>query len=197
VAIPLDVLTSAFEVEATVIESAQMCLLPRVYVGARRRKLDTAFQMLGSVFREAESRSASAGLLVDAAALAIAALLLGDQLPSRDDEIPKLDAIRLARAIDVIESNLAINLQLNELAAVACISSYHFARSFKAATGLTPHSYVQSRRITRAKELLARTRAPIAQIAADVGFASQAHMTDVFREKVGATPARYRADRQR
>jgi AraC family transcriptional regulator len=155
------------------------------------------FKCLAAYFARPRAGRLRQVCLVDAAALAIAVLLLGDQLPSRDDEIPKLDDIRLARAIDVIESNLAINLQLNELAAVACISSYHFARSFKAATGLTPHSYVQSRRITRAKELLARTRVPIAQIAADVGFASQAHMTDVFREKVGATPARYRADRQR
>jgi AraC-like DNA-binding protein len=192
-AIPLPNLTEAFQVEAAAIESAQMCLLPKAVDAARQRRHEMAFQLIEHVFQEAQRGSVAASLLVDSTAIALAALLLGEKLPIHQQITRQVDP-RLSRVIDFIEANLAMPLRLNDLAAVVCISSYHFARSFKAATGLTPHNYVQLRRITRAKELLARTRLPIAQVAADVGFASQAHMTDVFREKVGATPAKYRSD---
>ena len=105
---------------------------------------------------------------------------------------PKLSQTRLARVIDAIEANMQGDLSLSELAKVSCLSTFHFSRAFKAATGLTPHQFVLERRIERAQELLKTGELSIASIAFEVGFGSQSHMTNVFKRAVGCSPATYR-----
>lgn len=72
------------------------------------------------------------------------------------------------------------------------MSPDHFAHCFKLTFGVPPHRYVQQQRIAAGQRLLRRTRMSIAQIAAAVGFASQSHFTQVFRDHAGTTPARWR-----
>ena len=98
----------------------------------------------------------------------------------------------MRRVIDYVDSNLNGDVTLDDLAEIASMSPYYFARSFKAAVGLPPHQYVVRRRIDRAMRLLAATDLTIAHIAFDCGFASQAHMTTVFKRLTGTTPHRYR-----
>ena len=79
------------------------------------------------------------------------------------------------------------------MAAVARLSVYHFARQFKAATGLPPHQYVLTRRVERAKELLqARTHLSLAEVAAHTGFSDQSQFTHHFKRMVGVTPGQFR-----
>jgi AraC family transcriptional regulator len=80
-----------------------------------------------------------------------------------------------------------------ELAAVAALSEFHFARMFKQSTGESPHAYVLRRRIERAKCLIAAHRLPLSRIASACGFASQSHFSARFREIAGVTPKCYRA----
>lgn len=103
---------------------------------------------------------------------------------------------RLRRVIDYVDANLTNDLALPELADIACLSTYHFARAFKSAVGQSPHAFVLNRRIGRAKGLLTKTTLPIAFVARDCGFASQSHMTAVFRRHCATTPRRYRQSRQ-
>jgi AraC family transcriptional regulator len=103
-----------------------------------------------------------------------------------------LIGLKLERVKDYIESNLAEALSLDRIASVAAMSSYHFARRFKAATGLSPHRYVTQRRIELAKVLLNSTSLPIADIARRVGIPSQSHFTAHFRKLVGCTPKEFR-----
>ena len=100
---------------------------------------------------------------------------------------------RLKRVCDYIEANLDDRLTLAELAAVACLSPYHFSRSFKQAVGVGPQRYVMHRRVERAKALMRRTNQPLALIAQEVGFADQSHLTSVFRREIGVTPGHFRA----
>jgi AraC family transcriptional regulator len=104
-----------------------------------------------------------------------------------------LSAERLRRVRDYIEVHLDDDLSLTVLADVACLSPYHFSRSFKQATGVGPQRYVIQRRLERAKRLLCRTREPLAQIAQEVGFADQSHLSQIFRRETGMTPGRFRA----
>jgi AraC family transcriptional regulator len=79
------------------------------------------------------------------------------------------------------------------MAAVARLSTYHFARQFKAATGLPPHRYVIMRRVERAKQLLQRDGdLSLAEVAARAGFADQSQLSRHFRRLVGVTPGRFR-----
>jgi AraC-like DNA-binding protein len=100
---------------------------------------------------------------------------------------------RLKRVLDYIEAHLEARLTLTDLAAVACLSSYHFSRSFKQAVGVGPQRYVMQRRVERAKALIRRTDQPLASIAQAVGFADQSHLTSVFRREIGITPGHFRA----
>ncbi len=103
-----------------------------------------------------------------------------------------LDRTRLNRVVEYIESRLDDGLSLDELAGVACLSSYHFCRSFKASTGQSVHHYVLSRRIERARALLKRNDLTLAEIAARAGFSSQSQFTTAFRRTIGLSPGVWR-----
>jgi len=104
----------------------------------------------------------------------------------------RLPPWRLKRVTELVESRLEGDLTIATMADAAGLSTYHFSRCFKAATGRPPHRYLLERRIERAKRLLAGTGQEIVQVALAAGFASQEHMTTVFRRLTGTTPARYR-----
>ena len=104
-----------------------------------------------------------------------------------------LDPRRLRRVTDFIETHLDEGLTIEALANEACLSPFHFARAFKAATGTVPHRYLTDRRIGRARALIAEGRLPLAEIAEQCGFSSQPHFTRWFKRIVGITPGVYRA----
>ena len=99
---------------------------------------------------------------------------------------------RLQRVLSCIEARLAERVQVRELADEIHMSPFHFARMFKLATGLAPHAYITRQRMGRARELLATTELPLLEVAARVGYQTQAHFTGVFHRYVGTTPRVYR-----
>jgi AraC family transcriptional regulator len=99
---------------------------------------------------------------------------------------------RLRRIAEHIDRNLDAPLSLQELSALAGLSVFHFARTFKERTGLSPHQYVLRRRVERAKELLSTSRASLAEIALRCGFSHQSHFTRAFHLLSGMTPTRWR-----
>jgi AraC family transcriptional regulator len=94
-----------------------------------------------------------------------------------------------------VEDHLAEDIALADLAAVAQLSRFHFARAFRAETGVTPHAYVTLRRVERAKRLMMEGGAALSEVALACGFAHQAHFTTAFRRVTGSTPGRWRAER--
>jgi len=103
-----------------------------------------------------------------------------------------LSAERLRRVRDYVEAHLDEDLSLIVRADIACLSPYHFSRSFKGAVGIGPQRYVLQRRFERAKPLIHRTNQPLALIAQEAGCAEQSHLTSVFRRETGVTPGRFR-----
>lgn len=105
---------------------------------------------------------------------------------------PALDHRRLSRVLDHIEDNLEGDLSIDGLAAAACLSPFHFARAFKATVGSPPHRYVSTRRLARAKVLLAGDKQSLVDIALTLGFSCQANFNRAFRQATGRTPGQYR-----
>jgi len=103
-----------------------------------------------------------------------------------------LSATRLRQVTDFIADNYSRDLKLNELAHVAGMSSFHFAREFKRTTGTTPHQYLIKFRIERAKALLAKNELPLIEVGLRSGFSHQSHFTRLFRRITGTTPHSYR-----
>jgi AraC family transcriptional regulator len=89
------------------------------------------------------------------------------------------------RMIEYIAANLTADLSLTRLAAVACLSPYHFARCFRQEFGKPPHRYVLDQRLEFARRLLADTNLPMAAVAARCGFASQGRLATAFRTRFG------------
>jgi AraC family transcriptional regulator len=81
------------------------------------------------------------------------------------------------------------DLSLGELAAASGFSRAHFLRMFRAATGKTPHRYLQDVRLDHARRQLQSNAESIAEIAVACGFSSHSHLTRLFQERFGITPS--------
>ena len=103
-----------------------------------------------------------------------------------------LTRTQLQQAIDYIQTHLNRDLSLAELASVVNISPTYFASLFKQAMGIAPHQYVIQLRVERAKLMLSKTDLAIANIALQVGFSSQSHLTQQFKRITGLTPKQVR-----
>lgn len=137
------------------------------------------------------------GLLLDSWALILSEILARrfSTHAERHARLPngKIPSRGVALVVDYIEANIDRDLDLADLAGVASMSVYHFARRFKATVGVSPHAYVLARRVRRARAMLDRPDFRLAEIAIACGFASQAHFTTSFRSQIGVTPGQYRA----
>jgi AraC family transcriptional regulator len=164
-------------------------------VSARSGLRDHAIsEILNLLLAEVESGGASGTLYAEslAHALAVRFLFLGEHLPTRSRSTAILPQRKLRNIQDLIETRLAADLTLQELAAEIGYSRSHFLRMFRATTGMTPHRYVLRRRVERARQLLEQVELSIAEVAFRCGFSSQAHLTLAFRNEFGITPAEYR-----
>jgi AraC-like DNA-binding protein len=103
------------------------------------------------------------------------------------------DLVRLRRARDQMDREYARPLDVEALARTACMSSGHFSRSFRAAYGETPYSYLMTRRIERAMTLLRRGDLSVTEVCFEVGCTSLGSFSSRFTELVGESPSAYRA----
>jgi AraC family transcriptional regulator len=149
----------------------------------------------GALLGELDSEGLSGRLYAESLANVLAVHLLrhytteGEHVQSSPGG---LSPQKLRRVTDFIADNFATDISLNELAQVAGMSSFHFAREFKKTTGTTPHQYLIKFRVDQAKILLADRDLPLVEIGLRVGFSHQSHFTRLFRRVTGTTPHLYR-----
>jgi transcriptional regulator GlxA family with amidase domain len=103
------------------------------------------------------------------------------------------DLVLLRKARDQMDREYASPLDVAALARTALMSPGHFARSFRAAFGETPYSYLMTRRIERAKALLRRGDLSVTEVCFAVGCTSLGSFSSRFTELVGESPSAYRA----
>lgn len=102
--------------------------------------------------------------------------------------------LQLRRVLELVGDNLGREITLEEMAHAAGMSLFHFSREFRKAMGSSPHRYLMTRRIERAKELLAIQKLSILDVSLECGFKDASHFSRVFRSIVGRTPRAYRAE---
>jgi len=98
-------------------------------------------------------------------------------------------AVRRAR--EYLFANLADNVPLADLAAVAGVGTFRLLRAFRKVHGVPPHRYQLAQRIEHAKRLIRDQAGPLAAIAFETGFADQSHLTRNFKRWAGVTPHAY------
>jgi AraC-like DNA-binding protein len=97
-------------------------------------------------------------------------------------------AVRQARRY--IDERFAQGISLTQLAEHVSLSPYYLLRVFRAEVGMPPYAYLESVRIRQAQRLIEAGR-PLVEVAAEVGFSSQSHLTQRFGQIVGVTPGQY------
>ena len=103
-----------------------------------------------------------------------------------------LPAYKLKKVQAYIGENLFEKITLDALSALAGLSTYHFARLFKATTGLAPYQYIQKLRMEHSQRLLLETDLPVIQIGLEVGIENPSHFSSFFKQYTGLTPTAYR-----
>jgi AraC-like DNA-binding protein len=97
----------------------------------------------------------------------------------------------LRRARDHADRHFSEPLEVEQLAAVACLSKWHFHRLFAATYGVTPAAYLSERRVERAQDLLRATNLTVTEVCHAVGFSSLGSFSTRFREVVGESPSAF------
>lgn len=107
-----------------------------------------------------------------------------NSLPDKKDPVTS--------AMHFIQQRYADPISLDDVAAHANMSRYHFSRLFKKACGYSPHEYLILTRLNCAKHLLKTTSLPIKTIARKVGYQNESSFTNAFTERVGLAPTLFR-----
>lgn len=98
----------------------------------------------------------------------------------------------IRQAVADIDAHLADDLSLRHFSRTLCVDPSHFQKMFRKYMGMTPNMYIRAARINRAKELLAATALPVAEIADRCGFGTAPYFIRTFKQLTGTTPAAYR-----
>jgi AraC family transcriptional regulator len=168
-----------------------------VSVAAQLKHSDPHISYIGWALQVELLEAAPNGRLYsESLGLALAARLLNRYAPVVPPRLGNFSKRRLSRVIDYIHDNLALELALNDLAAVAGLSPTHFTTLFKEATNQTPHQFVVRCRVEYAMTLLANRKLSLAEVASQTGFYDQSHMARCMRRTVGVTPAVVKRQRQ-
>jgi AraC family transcriptional regulator len=113
-------------------------------------------------------------------------------IASNTSNCKSLTCTQLQQVKDYIDAHLDRDLSLARIAGVINISPTYFANLFKQTTGVPPHQYVIRQRVQRAEMMLSKTDLAIADIAFQVGFSSQSHLTKQFKRLTSMTPKQTR-----
>ena len=166
-------------------------------VGVRDAVID---QIGRSILSELTNETAAGRMYVETASLTLAARLLLKHCDSgacttTESSSHALDDIRLRRVVDYIVAHIDDDISLQSLAGIAGYSPFHFSRKFTLATGIPPHRYMSRMRLDKAMVELANGALPLAQIAFNAHFSSQASFTRAFHRATGMTPKEYQRRR--
>jgi AraC family transcriptional regulator len=184
-------LVARIAVEAFDLDPARVTIPP--INGVNLPHLRAAMQAVGA---ELTAGGPGGPLAAESLANVVAVQLIRHSLAPRPPKLRNYGALsraRLQAVVEYIEEHLDTNVTLEELAAVAHLSVFHFARQFKEAVGMPPHQYVIERRVKRAEQLM-RPEADfsLAQIAALVGFSDQSQFSHHFKRIIGVPPGQFR-----
>jgi AraC family transcriptional regulator len=176
--------------------AAELGCSPVIPVEANNRKLAADYPPCVLMRQLLNELSAPAGATVAAEGLAraIAVHLLRDFVHIRAAKpVEPTPPVAVLKVVELMRQRLADPLALEEMASVAGVSPFHFARQFKTATGHPPHDYLVRLRVDRAQELIRQHHREwtLAAVANECGFADQSHMARHFKRVLGVSPGEF------
>ena len=183
-----DSLADQYNLSKSLVRSVQ-------YVGGLN---DDLIRQLGmSVLNELSEPTATSRMVAEISSLTLATRLIQNYVDRNlIDRIAggpaRPDHARMRRVLDHIDQHLEDDLTISDLAQVAYLSEFHFARVFATTMGMPPQRYVSQRRLAAAKRMIGVGKLPLSEIAFRSGFSSQASFTRAFRRATNMTPGEFR-----
>ena len=166
----------------------------RIELVRQVRSTDPTLHHIGMALRAGiQTGAALDRMYAEALSTALAVHLLreyGAAVPGPKRQYGGLPREKLARAVAYIQDQLNTDLTVSGIAQAVFLSPYHFTRLFKESTGQSPYQYVVEARVRKAKELLTTGKFTISEVAYDVGFVDQSHLTRHFKRIFGLPPKR-------
>jgi AraC family transcriptional regulator len=153
--------------------------------------------LLRLLLKESETGGQCGTLYAESLMIALAVRLLHAarlQTPRKCARSAPLPLRALRRVLERMRADASADLDLATLAAESGYSRAHFLRTFRAATGQTPHRYLLELRLERARALVASRSMPLIAIAELCGFSSHAHLSNAFRSRFGVSPSAYQRE---
>ncbi len=174
---------------------------PQVAAIGNDRLIATGFRGVAEVIAElleAAGRQIESDCLAARAAIDRAALLIRVELDRSGDPGAAcgLAGWQVRRVKAFVDANLGQAIRIRDLSEVTRRSPTHFCRAFKLTFDISPHAYVVRRRLDHAVRLMLATDAPLCEIALACGFSDQAHLSKLFRQRAGQSPAAWRRERR-
>jgi AraC family transcriptional regulator len=147
--------------------------------------------LVDSVQSEATSGNIGTSLYAESLAIQLAVHLLRNYANITFKESLSVNQFSLYQRkllIEYIDSHIHVKFRVEDLAALLGMGLWTFTKKFSESFGCTPHSFITSLRVEKAKQMLMEGRYAIKQVAYDCGFSDQAHLTRVVRANLGVTP---------
>ena len=123
-------------------------------------------------------------------------ILPGSEIPAQPGKPPSTVTLsqyhKIQQAVHFINDNYRTDICLNDVAGEAGMSQSHFSRMFKKVMGLSYQEYLNSCRVTKAKNLLRTSPRSVAEIALSLGFSDPTGFGRIFKKLTGQTPSSYR-----
>jgi AraC family transcriptional regulator len=152
-------------------------------------------QLVSNIAREIGQPEARNDLYADTAARMLAIQLVRRHGVTRELKRKTRGAALspgcLRKLGEYVREHLHRSITLDELAAVASLSPYHFCRAFQRTTGQSPNRYVIAQRMGRAAHLLRSTHLTVTHVASEVGYESVSHFSELFKRHTGYSPGTY------
>jgi AraC family transcriptional regulator len=172
------------------------CGYPQATIVNHFRIRDPFFENIAALFSLEMERAPhpAQDVLVESLATALLMHVLRgySSLPRQEQESSRNVApAALRRALAYIEDQPNIRISLDELAAIAGLSRFHFGRLFRKHIGTSPAAYIEQSRLDRAKAMIRLGQMSLTDIAYALGFADQSHFARRFRQRMGCTPSEY------
>jgi AraC-type DNA-binding domain-containing proteins len=191
---PAEVLAVSLD-ESVLNATSRNLGVPNLPRSGAERITDPAIRNITGMVRDlmARDQELPESVATSATQLLAVRLLSHGERQSSETRKERLSPSALRRTLTFIDDHLVENFTLEDMAAAAGCSRFHFARAFRSSTGVSPWRYVTARRLKQAETLL-RTREglSVAEVCHMVGFQDQSHFTRAFKNVFSVTPGSVR-----